>query len=340
MGTGPDGRLLIVASDLGSCVEAEAAPTLQYALDNWSVVQPALVQQYADLNAGRASGATPANLASLGAVMPRSFQFLDASAFLAHNYILAEAWGFERRSTLAPPLMYQGLSDRFYPPHGSVPFRSMDDEIDFEAEFAVLTDRVPLGASAAEAMGHIKLIVLLNDWSLRAFGPVEMKSGFGFIHAKPPSSMSAFAVTPDELGEAWRDCRVCLAVNVYRNGVLFGRPSGAEMSFGFHDLIAHAATTRELCAGTVIGSGTVSNANYKAVGSGCIAEKRAIDRLSSASEPTPYLKFNEQLRIEAFHPAGQSLFGSMDQVVSALNSNSPAGTLDPNLARPPTTAVP
>jgi fumarylacetoacetate (FAA) hydrolase len=317
MGTSLDGRLLIVASDLASCIEAEAAPTLQYALDNWSVVQPGLVEQHAALNAGRASSATPVNLASLGAAMPRSFQFLDASAFLAHNHILAEAWGFEPRSTLAPPLMYQGLSDRFYPPHGSVPFRSVDDEIDFEAEFAVLTDHVPLGVSADDAMSHIKLVVLLNDWSLRAFGPSEMKSGFGFIHAKPQSSMSAFAVTPDELSGAWRNGRVCLAVNVYRNGELFGRPSGDEMSFGFHDLIAHAATTRELCAGTIIGSGTVSNANYKAVGSGCIAEKRAIDRLSSA-EPTPYLKFGEQLRIDAFDPARQFIFGSMDQMVSAL----------------------
>jgi fumarylacetoacetate (FAA) hydrolase len=243
---------------------------------------------------------------------------LDASAFLAHNHILAEAWGFEPRSTLAPPLMYQGLSDRFYPPHGSVPFRSTDDEIDFEVEFAVLTDRVPLGVSADEAMGHVKLVALLNDWSLRAFGPSEMKGGFGFIHAKPPSSMSAFAVTPDELGEAWHKGRVCLAVNVYRNGTLFGRPSGAEMSFGFHDLIAHAATTRELCAGTVIGSGTVSNTNYKVVGSGCIAEKRAIDRLSSEVELTPYLEFGEHLKIEAFDPAGQLIFGSMDQRVSAL----------------------
>src|ERR1700733_13797529 len=156
-GTGPDGRLLIVANDLASCVDAEASPTLQYALDNWSVVQPELLKQYAALNACRASGSTPVNPASLGAAMPRSFQFLDASAFLAHNYILAEAWGFERRSTLAPPLMYQGLSDRFYPPHGSVPFRSMDDEIDFEAEFAVLTDRVPLGGSAAGAMGNLHL---------------------------------------------------------------------------------------------------------------------------------------------------------------------------------------
>jgi fumarylacetoacetate (FAA) hydrolase len=317
-GTSPDGRLLIVATDLASCVEAEAAPTLQYALDNWSVVQPELVKQYAALNAGRASGATPVNLASLGAAMPRAFQFLDASAFLAHNHILAEAWGFERRSTLAPPLMYQGLSDRFYPPHVRVPFRSTDDEIDFEVEFAVLTDRVPLGVSADEATGHIKLIVLLNDWSLRAFGPSEMKSGFGFIHAKPPSSMSAFAITPDELGEAWGNCRVCLTVNVYRNGTLFGRPSGAEMSFGFNDLIVHAATTRELCAGTIIGSGTVSNANYKVVGSGCIAEKRAIDKLSHEGEPTPYLKFGEQLRIEAFDAAGQLIFGSMDQTISAL----------------------
>jgi fumarylacetoacetate (FAA) hydrolase len=318
MGASQDGRLLIVGRDLASCVEAEAAPTLQYALDHWSVVKPALDQQYAALNAGQASGAMPVNIASLSAAMPRSFQFLDASAFLAHNHILAEAWGFKPRSTLAPPLMYQGLSDRFYPPHGSVPFRSTDDEIDFEVEFAVLTDRVPLGISAEEAIGHIKLVVLLNDWSLRAFGPSEMKGGFGFIHAKPPSSMSAFAVTPDELGEAWHKGRVCLAVNVYRNGMLFGRPGGAEMSFGFQDLVAHAARTRELCAGTVIGSGTVSNANYMVVGSGCIAEKRAIDKLSSQRVPTPYLNFGERLKIEAFDPGGQLIWGSMDQVVSGL----------------------
>ena len=319
MGTSPDGRLLIVGRDLASCVEADAAPTLQYALDNWSVVQPELDKQYAALNDGRDAGAMPVSLAFLGAAMPRSFQFLDASAFLAHNHILAEAWGFEPRSTLAPPLMYQGLSDAILSPtHGSVPFRTAEDEIDFEVEFAVLTDRVPLGVSAEEAMGHIKLVVLLNDWSLRSFGPSEMKGGFGFIHAKPPSSMSAFAVTPDELGEAWHRGRVRLAVNVYRNGLLFGRPSGAEMSFGFHELIEHAARTRELCAGTVIGSGTVSNANYTVVGSGCIAEKRAIDKLSSQGEPTPYLKFGERLKIESLDPAGQSVWGSMDQIVSAL----------------------
>jgi fumarylacetoacetate (FAA) hydrolase len=313
-------------------VEAEAAPTLQYALDHWDEVYPDLIEQYSALNAGRDAKGTPVNLESLGAAMPRSFQFLDASAFLSHNYVLAEAWGFERRSSSAPPLMYQGLSDRFYPPHGNVPFRSLNDEIDFEAEFAVLTDRVPLGVSAEEAIEHIKLIVLLNDWSLRAFGPSEMKGGFGFIHAKPPSSMSAFAVTPDELGDAWRDCRVCLPVHVHRNGILFGRPTGAEMSFGFHDLVSHAATTRELCAGTVIGSGTVSNANYKLVGSGCIAEKRAIDRLSSAAEPTPYLKFDEELKLEAFDAAGRSVFGAMNQRVSALFANAPAETFNPSLA--------
>src|SRR6202051_4138605 len=178
MGTNPDGTLLIVGRDLASCVEAESAPTLQCALDNWSVVQPGLVEQHAALNAGRASGATPVNLKSLGEAMPRSFQFLDASAFLAHNYILAEAWGFERRSTLAPPLMYQGLSDRFYPPHGSVPFRSMDDEIDFEAEFAVLTARVPPGVSAGGGLVHIKLVIFLQDCALRALAPPDMRSVF------------------------------------------------------------------------------------------------------------------------------------------------------------------
>ena len=271
---GADGRLLVVSRDLTRAVTAEAAATLQAALDDWEAVAPALAAQYQALNAGDAAGAVPLDPASLAAVLPRAYQFLDASAFLAHNFILADAWGLERRTPADPPLIYQGLSDLFYPPHGDVPFRSTGDGIDFEAEFGVIVDRVPLGTTQADALGHVRLVLLLNDWSLRAFGPAEMKAGFGFLQAKPPSALSGIAVTPDELGPAWADGRVHLAVTVTRGDTRFGMPHGGEMSYGFDRLIAHAAATRDLCAGTVIGSGTVSNMDAAAVGSACIAERR------------------------------------------------------------------
>ena len=312
----PDGELLVVSQDLRQCVRARGAQTLQQALDRWHEIEGLLEDQYASLNAGREPGAATVDPLELMAAMPRSYQFLDASAFLAHNHILARAWGFEPRTLLDPPLMYQGLSDRFLPPHGAVSFRSQSDDIDLEAEFAVITDRVPLGTSKEQACAHIKLVVLLNDWSLRAFGPAEMKGGFGFIHAKPPSAISAFAVTPAGLGDAWQDARVRLTVSTSINGVGFGHPQGDEMSYGFDELIAHAAATRDLCAGTVIGSGTVSSVNYASVGSGCIAERRAIDSIEKKS-PLPYLKFGDRVRIEALDAAGRSVFGEIDQVVAS-----------------------
>ena len=197
-----------------------------------------------------------------------------------------------------------------------MPFRSQDDAIDFEAEYGVIVDRTPLGVDPAAALAHVRLVVLINDWSLRAFGPEEMKGGFGFLRAKPPSSMSAVAVTPDELGAAWRDGRVGLPLRVHRGDELFGRPDGAAMSYGFGDLIAHAAATRDLCAGTVIGSGTVSNFDAATVGSGCIAERRALDALEAGREPTPFLRFGERVRLEVVDEAGQSVFGSIDQRVT------------------------
>ncbi len=308
---GPDGRLLIVSRDLMQVVPAGAATTLQAALDDWDAIAPALDVQYRALNDGSATGAVPLDTATLAAVLPRAWQFLDASAFLEHNFILADAWGIDRRTPADPPLMYQGLSDRFYPPQGEVPFRSTGDGIDFEAEFGVIVDRVPLGTVAADALGHVRLVVLLNDWSLRAFGPDEMKSGFGFLQAKPPSSLSGIAVTPDELGPAWADGRVHLAVTVTRGDERFGAPHGGEMTYGFDRLIAHAAATRDLCAGTVIGSGTVSNADAAAVGSACIAERRGLDTIAG-DEPVPFLDFGERVRIEAFDSAGRSVFGPLD----------------------------
>lgn len=312
----PDGELLVVSHDLQRCVPARAARTLQDALDRWSDVHSSLQEQFASLNEGTERDAVHVEPSTLMAAMPRSYQFLDASAFLAHNHILAQAWGFQRRTPIDPPLMYQGLSDRFLPAHGIVKFRSEADEIDFEAEFAVITDRVPLGVSKEQALAHIKLVVLLNDWSLRAFGPSEMKGGFGFLHAKPPSSISAFAATPASLGEGWKNARVCLTMNITSNGEAFGHPHGHEMTYGFDELIAHAAATRNLCAGTVIGSGTVSSADYQHVGSGCIAERRAIDQIES-KPLTPYLRFGDRVRMEAVDASGRSPFGAIDQVIEA-----------------------
>ena len=312
-----DGRLLVVSRDLSLVVEARAATTMQAALERWSEVEDDLRAQYDALNAGREPGAVALDPASLAAALPRTYQFLDASAFLAHNHILADAWGYARRTQADPPLIYQGLSDRIYSAHADIPFRSEADDIDFEAEFAVMVDATPLGVSPGAALDHVKLIVILNDWSLRAFGPSEMKGGFGFLRAKPPCSMSGVAVTPDELGGAWRDGRVGLPLRVRRGDEAFGQPHGARMSYGFGDLIAHAAATRDLCAATLIGSGTVSNFDAAGVGSGCIAERKALDALDADRPPTPYLRFGERVRLEALDEAGRSMFGALDQRVVA-----------------------
>lgn len=309
----PDGRLLVVSRDLARGAEAAAAPTMQAALDSWSAAEPRLRAAFDALQADPAAGFA-LDPARLLAAMPRSYQFLDGSAFLAHNHILADAWGYARRTPADPPLMYQGLSDRFHPPHGEVAFRTAADEVDFEAEFGVITDRVPLGVSPAAALGHVRLLLLVNDWSLRAFGPGEMKAGFGFLHAKPPSSLSGIAATPDELGDAWAGGMVSLPLVITRDGATFGRPDGAEMTYDFGRLIAHAAATRELCAGTVLGSGTVSNADAARVGSGCIAERRALDTL--AGRPvTPYLQADERVRLDCCDNNGASIFGAIDQTV-------------------------
>ena len=316
--TGGDGTLLVVSRDLTRAVSATAATTLQAALENWTVVEPALRAQFDALEQGSVESEMPVDAALLDAILPRSFQFLDASAFLAHNHILARAWGFEPRGEAEPPLMYQGLSNVFYPPHGSVTFRNFDmDEVDFEAELGVITDAVPLGVTPDDALGHARLIIMLNDWSLRAFGPREMQGGFGFLHAKPPTTLSAFAMTPDELGDAWGDGRVHLPLVIERNGQSFGAPNGGAMHFGFGDLIAHAATTRDLCPGTVIGSGTVSNYNAAEVGSGCIAERRALDALAEQAL-TSYLVEGEQIGIELHDAQGRAVLGKIDQQTAHL----------------------
>jgi fumarylacetoacetate (FAA) hydrolase len=211
--------------------------------------------------------------------------------------------------------MYQGGSDDLLGAHADLLFPSEKDGIDFEAEVAVITDRVPMQTSAAQALAHIKLLMLANDASLRVLAPVEMKTGFGWIQAKPSTSFSPVAVTPDELGTAWRNARVCLPVQVEWNGKPFGHPDAGEMGFGFDQLIAHAAYSRNLSAGTVIGSGTISNSTYRSVGSACIAERRGIEVVDHGAASTPYMKFGDRVRIEMFDTQGNSIFGAIDQKV-------------------------
>ena len=307
----PDGELLVVSDDGTRAAPHPAWPNLLAAITDWSAAEgdlAALAEQIAG-GAGH-----PLDPESLRAPLPRTWQWLDGSAFQAHADLMQVAFGTERIEH-DKPLMYQGLSDRFYGPTEPAPFIDEALGIDFEGEFGVVVDHVPMGTSAAEAMGHIKLLVQINDWSLRALAVPEMKTGFGWIQAKPACSMAPFAVTPDELGSAWQDGRVCLDLAVEWNGRPFGRANGREMAFGFHQLVAHAAATRDLVAGTIIGSGTVANANYAEVGSSCISEQRAIEIIADGKPATPFMGFGDKCRMQALAEDGRAIFGTIDQEV-------------------------
>jgi fumarylacetoacetate (FAA) hydrolase len=301
----PDGRLIVVSPDRRHYAFAPM-PILREAFEDW------------DANARILAGlpAFPERLddVRLEAPLPRTWQWLDGSAYHTHGELMQVAFGHDPIEA-GRPLMYQGMSDRFLGPCDDVLLPSEEHGIDFEGEFGVIVDRVPMGTSAAEALDHIKLLVQINDWSLRALAPGEMKTGFGWVQAKPACSMAPFAVTPDELGDAWRDGRVCLDLNIDWNGKRFGRANGEPMQFGFGELIAHAARTRDLAAGTVIGSGTVSNPNYAEVGSSCISEVRAIEMIAEGVAKTGFMKFGDRVRMEARTPYGSTPFGAIDQRV-------------------------
>lgn len=318
----PDGQLVVLSPDARRCVPANAAwPTLQRALENWRDAEPALralAEQLAVEWANDPSAGQPFDPAQALAPLPRAWQWLDGSAFQAHGDLMSTVFNMEKHAYDERPLMYQGLSDRFLPGHADVPLPSEADGIDFEGEFGILTDTVPMGVSVAEAARHIRLVVLINDWSLRRIAPVEMKTGFGWIQAKPASSVAPIAVTPDELGAAWRDARVQMHLDVHWNGQPFGHAHAGAMAFGFDQLVAHAAYSRELVAGTVIGSGTVSNETYREVGSSCIAERRAIELLDEGAARTPYMRFGERVRMQArFEDGRDGPFGVVDQRVVA-----------------------
>ncbi|MEY2925904.1 MAG: hypothetical protein RL367_381 [Pseudomonadota bacterium] len=300
---GRDGTLVVVSPDGKTCALAPVA-TLQEALENWDAVAPQL--------AVITSFDLPTD--GIAAPLPRAWQWLDGSVYASHGALMDKTLGIDK-PPVDFPLMYQGVSDKFYGPNDDV---IMPDEalgIDFEGEFGIITDFVPMGTSAADALAHIKLIVQINDWSLRALAGPEMKTGFGWIRAKPPCSMAPFAITPDELGGEWRNGRVCLDLLVDWNGKRFGAANGEPMGYGFHELVAHAAQTRNLVAGTVIGSGTVSNENFRECGSSCIAERRGIEMVDEGAARTEFMRYGDTIRMQGTMKDGRAPFGVIAQQV-------------------------
>ena len=313
-----DGRLLIVSRDLSQAVDAShIAPDLLTALQCWDEVVAALEGLSDALNNGRASGAMSFEPSRCGAPLPRSPQWCDASAFLNHGRLMERAFNTQPIPDFdSVPVMYQGASDDFLGPHDDVVLPSEADGIDFEGEFGVVVAAVPMAADPQEALACVRLVVQINDWSLRALGPREMKSGFGFLQAKPSTAFAPVAVTPDELGDAWRDGRVHMRLHVAWNDQRFGEPHGGEMNFDFGRLVAHAARTRRLTAGTIIGSGTVSNV-ARSAGSACIAERRVIEIVDEGAAKTPFMRFGDRVRMRArFDDGRDGPFGVIDQSVA------------------------
>lgn len=313
---GRDGRLVIVSRDLSRAVEAgSSAPTMQVALDHWADVVDELRQRYEALNNNELEAAFEFDVSRAMAPLPRAWQWLDGSCFLSHGELMQQAFHLDPIEDADKyPLVYQGAGDDFRGPCADIVLPNEEHGIDFEGEFAVIVDEVPMGTPADKALEYVRLIMLVNDVSLRALAPREMKTGFGFLQAKPSTSFSSVAITPDELGDCWRDGRIHLPLHVNWNGEWFGHPHGGEMHFGFHQVIAHVALTRRLSAGTVIGSGTVSNRD-RSVGSACISERRAIDMIEFGEVRTGFMKFGDRVRIHTNLPDGSEPFGAIDQRV-------------------------
>ncbi len=321
-----DGVLVIVSSDIRQCAAVDdIAKTMQVALDNWSQVEPLLKQVAKDIETGKLH-TQPFDASDAHSPLPRAFQWADGSAYVNHVELVRKARGAVIPDSFwTDPLMYQGGSDTFIGPRDPIVVADEAHGIDMEGELAVITDDVPMGASSSEAIKAIRLIMLVNDVSLRGLIPAELAKGFGFFHSKPSSAFSPVAVTPDVLGDAWRDGKVHLPLCVDYNGVPFGRANaGIDMTFDFGQLIAHAAKTRALCAGTIIGSGTVSNKlndepskpiSEGGVGYSCIAEIRMIETINHGEPKTDFMKFGDSVRIEMNDAKGDTIFGAIEQTV-------------------------
>jgi fumarylacetoacetate (FAA) hydrolase len=312
-----DGRLLLVSRDLSRAVPAAGlARTLQAALDEWERVAPGLKDLAARLESGHAEGAIDFEPQRAMAPLPRAYHWVDGSAYVNHVELVRKARGAEMPPSFwTDPLVYQGGSDDFIAPSGDVPVASEEYGIDLEGEVAVITGDVPMGVTPEQAGRHIKLVTIVNDWSLRNLIPAELAKGFGFYQSKPATAFAPCAVTPDELGDAWDGGKVCLPLVSHINGELFGRPeAGVDMTFDFPRLLAHVARTRRLRAGAIVGSGTVSNYD-RSLGSSCLAERRMLEQLEHGRPSTAFLRFGDRVRIEMFDRQGASVFGAIDQRV-------------------------
>ncbi len=312
---GRDGTLVVVSRDLARAVRASGiADTLQRALEDWSNTAPRLNALSERLNTGPVAGEFALDPATLAAPLPRAYEFVDGSAYLPHVERVRRARGAEvPESFYTDPLMYQAVSAGFYGPRDPVQVRDEAYGIDLEAEVVVVTDDVPHGVSAAQAAAHIQLVGLVNDVSLRNLIPAELAKGFGFLQSKPRSALSPVFVTPDELGDAWRGNKLHLPLLTHINGQWFGAPeAGEDMQFDFAQLVAHAAKTRPLSAGTLVGSGTVANQDTSR-GASCFAEKRTVETLEHGKPLTPFMKFGDTVRIEMLDRAGRSIFGAIEQ---------------------------
>jgi len=318
-----DGLLVVVSKDLGHYVSAsDIAPTLQHALDNWASVKDKLQA----LSESLVTDAFVFNQSDALSPLPRAYQWADGSAYVNHVELVRKARGAEiPESFWTDPLMYQGGSDTFLAPHEDIVMPTIEWGIDMEGEVAVIVDDVPMGVTAAQAASHIQLIMLVNDVSLRGLIPAELAKGFGFFQSKPSSAFSPVAITPDELGDAWQDGKVHLPLLVNYNGQAFGcANAGIDMTFNFPKLIEHAAKSRPLCAGAIIGSGTVSNkldggagkpVSEGGVGYSCIAEIRMIETIDNGKPSTSFMQFGDTVSINMHDAKGQSIFGEIKQSV-------------------------
>jgi len=315
--SGRDGRLVVVSRDLDRAVSAEdIAPTLQQALENWTVTAPLLQERFDALQSGTVEGEFAFTPAEVAAPLPRSYHWADGSAYVTHVELVRKARGAELpESFWTDPLMYMGASDAFIGPTDDVMAENEEWGIDFEAEVTIFTDDVPAGVTPDQARDHIKLVALCNDVSLRNLIPGELAKQFGFYQSKPQTAFTPVAVTPDELGEAWDGAKLHLPLHATLNGTKVGSPNaGVDMTFDFGQLIAHAAKSRALMAGTVIGSGTVANQGSPD-GSCCLAEVRCLETIADGKPSTPFMSFGDRIEIEMFDGQGQTIFGKIDQAI-------------------------
>jgi fumarylacetoacetate (FAA) hydrolase len=312
-----DGSLVVVSRDLSRAVDATlVAATLQAAIDSWDQLAPRLEELYVSLNSQKAPGAFAFDPKLAHSPLPRAFQWVDGSAYLNHVELVRRARGAEMpKEFLIDPLVYQGGSDAFVGPYDPILLESEDWGIDFESEVAVITDDVAMGVDPKRALDHVKLIMLVNDVSLRNLIPAELAKGFGFYQSKPASAFSPVAVTPDELGTSWQDGKVHLPLRTYWNDKLVGHPNaGQDMNFGFGHLLSHIAKTREIRAGSILGSGTISNRDTQ-TGYSCIQEIRMLEKIQMGESRTPFMRFGDRVRIEMLDANAKSIFGAIDQEV-------------------------